>query len=414
MNYRISFFFAELVLKGNNRKLFAKRLRQNIARKLKVLGYTWPIHSAYDRVFLQPDINDETLLCELLKQFKHVPGIAKLTLGYCFTKDQYRGIFGELTDMTPVYDKIQEVAKQSYSSGLSFAVRAKRSDKRFPMTSMQIEKSIADVILKNSQWHTVNLKHPDHIFHIDVSTYGVVIDLYHHKGSGGLPVSITGKVLSLLSGGFDSPVAAWLMANRGCNVDCIHFSASHIQRDKIKDYKVSRIAQKLSETIGKLRLVVVPFTHYDVMIDTPESGHDAVLFRRFMVRVSEAYIGSQNLKMLVNGDNLGQVASQTMSNMVALDKSANMSIMRPLLTFNKQEIISLSRKLGLYELCAEPHKDCCALISDQPKTKSTPGFIDHIENKLIENYPQLIKDTLKDRIEITYYFGRTEKIETGF
>ena len=195
------------------------------------------------------------------------------------------------------------------------------------------------------------------------------------------------------------------MAKRGCTVDFIHFTASNIQASKLEVYKVSRIAQRISEFCGKVRLYLVPYTHFDLALMEKNLDYDLILFRRFMARVAEKLAQGNYAQCLVTGDNLGQVASQTMENIVSMTKSIQMPVLRPLLTYNKEEIIKLSRQLGLFDVCVEPYKDCCALISNTPKTKSLHEKLEHIEERFFE-YDELINDTLEEKQVIAFQFGK--------
>ncbi|WP_395376110.1 tRNA uracil 4-sulfurtransferase ThiI [Marinicella sp. W31] len=408
MRYRISIFFAELSLKGANKKLFIKRLRQNLKRKLKAKHYDWPLKQVYDRIFIEPIDVAEDEVKVLIQELCLLPGISRISLGYWF--DINEDFFAKKPDLDVVVEQLLKLARDSYRQDASFAVRVKRGEKRFPLTSSDTEKYIATEILKRTDWQKVNLKNPDQIFYLDISSTGLVAYSNNYTASGGLPVSTTGRVMVLMSGGFDSPTAAWLMANRGCNIDCIHFSASHIGPQQLKDYKVARIVQIISRYSGRVRLIVVPYTHFDMALMAQNIGYDVMLFRRFMARVAEQYTQDINTQALVTGDNLGQVASQTLENITALDQAVEVPILRPLLTYNKQEIIELNRQLGLYDACREPYKDCCALISSHPKTKTRDYILSRIEEQQIPDYQDLIKQSLDDRLEIVYEFGHVLKM----
>lgn len=408
MQYRISVFFAELSLKGDNKKGFIKRLRQNLTRKLQAMGHDWPLKLAYDRIFVEPEDTDEAVVKAAIQELCLLPGISRISLGYWFSRQDH-DFFCEKPELDAVLQQSLELARESYRKDASFAVRVKRGDKRFSMTSVDMERLIATQILKHSEWQNVDLKNPDQTFYVDISSAGLTAYTNNFKASGGLPVSTTGRVLALLSGGFDSPAAAWLMANRGCNIDCIHFSASHISAQQLENYKVARIAQTISRYSGRLRLIVVPYTHFDMALMAQNIGYDVMLFRRFMVRVAEHYIRTINTQALVTGDNLGQVASQTMENITALDQAVNIPILRPLLTYNKLDIIELNRHLGLYDLCREPYKDCCALISAKPRTKTRDYILSKIEQQHMPDYQDLIEQSLSDRLEIVYEFGHVYK-----
>jgi thiamine biosynthesis protein ThiI len=342
---------------------------------------------------------------EIANRLSEIPGIAWLSKVFWFSTKDYQW-FEYKPDLSMVEDLIEKLANETYIKDKSFAIRVKRSDKKFYQTSKELEMQLATVILKNTEWKKVNLNHADQYFYIDISSRGMAVHTNRIKAIGGLPVASTGRVMCLLSGGFDSPIAAYLMAKRGCTIDFVHFTASNIAASKIETYKVSKIAQRISEYAGRVRLYLVPYTHFDLALMDKNLDYDLILFRRFMARVAEKMADKLYAQCLVTGDNLGQVASQTMENMVSMTKSIEMPVLRPLLTYNKEEIVALSRKLDLFDLCVEPYKDCCALISSTPKTKSIHEKLENIETTFFEDYDELIDETLAEKQVIAYQFGQ--------
>ncbi len=409
MNYRIVVHYAELALKGGNRKLFVKRLRQNIKRKLFSLGKDWPVVTIHDRMFVKV-IDEDTADAELIThEIARVPGIAWLSFVHWFEEKTYK-FLQKNPNLEPIHNILKSLANTTYKEGCSFALKVKRSDKNFVVTSKQLSHDLADTVVENSLWKNVNLKHADQFFYVNISSRGIAVHANKIKATGGLPVSSTGKVLTLLSGGFDSPVASWLMANRGCSASFVHFSASHHSSKDVEAYKISRIVKKISESVGRSRLFIVPYTHFDLALMEHDLEYDLILFRRFMARVAEHLMHSIHAQAIVTGDNLGQVASQTMTNMESMNQSITAPILRPLLTYNKEQIIDLSTQLGLFDLCREPYKDCCALISKSPKTKSRADVLKRMENQYLGDYQQLIDDTLSEMTEVVYNFGKLEVI----
>ena len=405
MRNRIILHYGELTLKGCNRHSFVKKLRANVRNKIKSLDLTWDVVSIHDRMFIEIPADYSCDIDEIAQKLAEIPGIAWLSKVCWFSNKQY-DFFDYKPDLSEIDTLIEKLANETYQDGMSFAVRVKRSDKRFYQSSKDLEIQLATVILKNTEWKTVNLKYADQYFYVDISSRGIAVHTNRIKAIGGLPVASTGKIMCLLSGGFDSPIAAYLMAKRGCTIDFIHFTASNIQASKIEAYKVSKIAQRISEFSGKVRLYLVPYTHFDLALMDKNLDYDLILFRRFMARVAEKLAEEKYAQCLVTGDNLGQVASQTMENIVSMTKSIDMPVLRPLLTYNKEEIVTMSRQLGLFDLSTEPYKDCCALISNSPKTKSEHDKLVHIEEKFLPEYKQLIDDTLAEKQVIAYVFGK--------
>ncbi len=411
MRHRIIIHFGELTLKGQNRREFVKKLRQNVSRKLRAMSIGdsegWTVRSIHDRMFVEVPENHQADIEPVLRAIAEVPGIAWLTHVYWFSAKHY-DLFHPRPDLAFVDELVEKLGHETHRKGASFAVRVKRADKRFALGSKALEQRLATVLLKNTPWKKVDLKHADQFFYVEISSRGLAVFTNRIKGAGGLPVSSTGRVLTLLSGGFDSPVAAWLMTRRGCNIDLIHFTASHVRADDLESYKVSRIARRLSEIAGKVRLIMVPYTHFDLALMDKGLDYDLMLFRRFMARVAARVADELRAQALVTGDNLGQVASQTLENIVSMTKSIDYPILRPLLTYDKDEIIAHSQHLGLFEICKEPYKDCCALISNNPKTRTYHDRLQAVEERFFPEYQELVQQTLDERQQLTYIFGQRQ------
>ena len=336
MHKRIILHYGELTLKGCNRHSFVKKLRTNVRKKIKALGLSWDVVSIHDRMFIEVPEDYKQHVDQVAQQLSDIPGIAWLSQVFWFSNKHY-DFLNYQPDLTVIEGLIEKLANQTYEKDKSFAVRVKRSDKRFAKTSQQTEIQLATVILKNTGWKSVNLNHADQYFYVDISSRGISVHTNRIKAIGGLPVAATGKIVCLLSGGFDSPIAAYLMAKRGCTIDFVHFTASNIQASGLETYKVSRIAQRISEFAGRVRLYLVPYTHFDLALMGKNLDYDLILFRRFMAKVAEQMAQQLYAQCLVTGDNLGQVASQTMENIVSMSKSIQMPVLRPLLTYNKEE-----------------------------------------------------------------------------
>lgn len=404
MRNQIILHYGELTLKGSNRHTFVKRLRKNIRKKLLAHNLQWEVITIHDRMFIEVPSEIDIDIDFIVSKLAQVPGVAWLSKVFWFSKQKY-DFFETNADFVEIEKIVEKLANETYETDKTFSIRVKRSNKNYPLTSAEAERKIATKVLQNTEWTDVNLKHADQFFYVDISPRGIAVHTNKIKALGGLPVSATGKVMCLLSGGFDSPIAAYQMAKRGCNVDFIHFTANNIQPNKLETYKVSRIAKRISEFVGRVRLYLVPYTHFDLALMDKDLEYDLIMFRRFMARVAEKLAENLHSQSLVTGDNLGQVASQTMENMISMTKSIEMPILRPLLTYNKEEIVELSRKLELFDLCTEPYKDCCALISNSPRTKSKPEKLDSLESKYFEDYQELIEVTLAEKQVIAYQFG---------
>jgi len=359
--------YGELSLKGRNRSFFENKLKENIERETggKVIKYR-------GRFVLEN--GDPELL-------KNVFGISW---------------YAEALKVDKNYDSIREIVLRNVDKELSgkssFAVFVKRSDKSFPYTSMELENEIGSEISK-SYAIKVNLKSPELSVFIEIAD-DVYVYFKKKQGLKGLPVDVSGDVLSLLSGGIDSPVASYLMMKRGCRVNFIHF---HVFRDNnlINDTKMLHVFEALNKYQGNSRIFLVPYYQFEMAIlkALHTGGHELVLFRRFMVRVAERISLKNGFKALVTGDSLGQVASQTMENIAQITNTVSMPIFQPLIAYDKQEIVDLAKKIETYELSIENYKDCCSIVSSNPRTKANTKQILALEERM--DMEEVIEKTLE-------------------
>jgi thiamine biosynthesis protein ThiI len=271
-----------------------------------------------------------------------------------------------------------------------------RGNKLLPFASPELASELGQAIRDQTPWQRVDLKNPDLTFHLDLRCAATFLYADKLRGPGGLPVGTSGRVLALLSGGIDSPVAAYLMAKRGCRVDFLHFTAASPRQEE--GSKVWRLATRLSRSTLASRLFIAPYVHFDLALMREKVEFELVLFRRFMARVAQTLARQLRARALVSGDTLSQVASQTMANLVSTSRAVDLPILRPLIAFDKEETIALAQKIGTYSLSIEPYKDCCALISGSPKTRSHHERLVQLESKFFPDYDQLILRTLADSI----------------
>ena len=359
--------YGELSLKGKNRSLFENKLKENIERETggKVTKYR-------GRFVLEN--GDPELL-------KYVFGISW---------------YAEALRVDKNYDSIRDIVLSKVEKELpgksSFAVFVKRSDKSFHQTSMELEKDIGSEISKSFAIK-VNLTNPELSVFIEIAD-DVYVYFNKKQGLKGLPVDVSGNVLSLLSGGIDSPVASYLMMKRGCRVNFIHFHVFS-ENKLIKDTKMQYVFEILNEYQGNSRIYLVPYYQFEMAVlkTVNTRGHELILFRRFMVKVAERIALQNGFKALVTGDSLGQVASQTMENIAQVTKIISMPIFQPLIAYDKQEIIDLAKKVGTYELAIENYKDCCAIVSSNPRTKANINQILSLEERM--NIDEVIGKTLE-------------------
>lgn len=376
--------YHEIGLKGGNRRAFTKVLCRNLKNALK--QFSAKVQDLFDRLFVT--IPNDKFVDAILLASK-VFGIAYVA---------------PIRILSRSVDDMVEAAIQTYNSVAtgkeSFAVRVRRVDKSFPLTSQELERLIGQRVA-GITGAPVNLSNPDilisfRIYRDCVYQLGPKI-----QGFGGLPVGVTGKVLALLSGGIDSPVAAWLVMRRGCSVDFVHFHAMP-NNEEAAVGKVPKLVEKIVAPQGiSARLFLVPYHAFQLalLMSKVPPQLELVLFRRFMVKVANRIARENGHQAIVTGDNLGQVASQTLENLTVVDNASDLSIFRPLLTYDKQEIIALARRIGTYELSIQPYKDCCSLIARHPETKAKLHEVLEAEKSL--PIDQLVERSLSEMMVIT-------------
>lgn len=347
--------YHEIGLKGGNRRAFTKVLCRNLQNSLK--RFNAQVQDLFDRLFvIVPSVNFVDALFAATQVF----GVAYVA---------------PVRILPRSIDAMVDAAVQTYnllaSKKESFAVRVRRVDKSFPLTSQELERMIGQRIV-DATGAPVNLSNPSVLISLRVYQDCVYQVGPKIQGVGGLPVGATGKVLALLSGGIDSPVAAWLTMRRGCLVDFVHFHAMP-NNEEAAAGKVPKLVEKITAPQGvSARLFLIPYHTFQLalLMSKVPPQFELVLFRRFMVKVANKIAKENGHQAIVTGDNLSQVASQTLENLTVVDNASHLSIFRPLLTYNKQEIVALAQHIGTYELSIQPYKDCCSLIARHPETKA--------------------------------------------
>lgn len=367
----------ELILKGKNRKWFEDILGVNIRAKLHGAG-ACKIEKLQSRIIL--DFNNPTDANSAMEKLRRVFGISSLSRA------------------VPTAPVLADIDRTVFSclKGLpksSFAVRAKRIDKKVPFTSKDINETIGGKINDVTGW-PVDLEDPELTVWIDVFVDRAYVYIEKIKGAGGLPSCTGGRVACLISGGIDSPVAAWRMMRRGCSVDFIHFHSAPFT-DPASIEKVKELVDILNQwQARKGTLSMVPFGNLQKQIVTgAHEKYRIILYRRFMVRMAEAIAHRMGSEALITGEALGQVASQTLLNMATVNSVAKMPILRPLIGMDKQEIVDAARAIGTYDLSIIPHNDCCQFFEPRnPATYTTPEEMTEIEKAF--NVEDLVKEGL--------------------
>lgn len=398
--------YGEVGLKGRNRAEIERALADNVRAQLENEGLDWPVRRARSYLFvIVPEQAQGEAVERAVEALQRVAGLVRIVPAVRLPGRQLR------TDRSaPPLDELAatlaEFAESRFRPDSRFRITVKRADKRYPGDSTSLQRQLGDYLVQHTRWRSVSLTAPERDFHVDIYPESVYIHDRDHQGMGGLPVGMSGRVLLLLSGGIDSPVAAYLMARRGCTVDLVHFSATLQQQEEAAAGKIARLAAAISRYTGHSRLFVVPYAPFELAMLTAETRYQLMLFRRFMVATAQCLAGELGAQALVTGDSLGQVASQTMENLVSLSRSVDMPILRPLLTLDKQEIVELARRIGTFDLSVEPYKDCCALLSRSPKTISYHERLTGIEERELPDYTALIDETLAGGVRLEYRLGR--------
>lgn len=373
--------YGELSTKGKNRKDFTRQLIKNIkaqCEQFENLEY----RPTFDRLYITLNGEDgEAVSKELSKVF----GLSSFSLAVKVEKD-----------LDAIADAAYECVKDETDK--TFKIIARRNDKSFPHVSDEINRYVAGKILRETELK-VNVRNPDIPVLIEVRKDFAYIMTSKIEGAKGHPVGIQGKVMVMLSGGIDSPVAGYLMMKRGVEIECIHFASPPYTSMEAQN-KVLELAQKLTDFQHTIRVHIVPFTQMQLAIykAVPES-YAITMMRRMMLRIGEAYALKRRCLALANGENLGQVASQTLHSMNAITSVANMPILRPLLTYDKLEIIDIAQKIDTYETSILPFEDCCTIFTPKnPTTRPRLEKVDFYESKLD---PELITNAIEGIETIT-------------
>ena len=361
--------YAELALKGRNRPWFINTLVRSIREALADLDVI-KVQSLMGRIGIE--LGPRAEWPAIRERLANLPGI---------------GNFARATHTTPDLDAIASgIVAGLPAAGLgvvdSFRISARRADKRFPIPSPEIERVIGRHVQDATGWR-VNLSRPELTIHVEVLSADAFFFFGKDPGPGGLPVGTSGRVMSLLSGGIDSPVASWRMIRRGCRAHFVHFH-SHPILSRTSQDKAREIVEQLTRHQLRSRLYLIPFAPLQqrVVVTVPPALR-VVVYRRLMVRIAQRLARHTGAHALVTGDVVGQVASQTIDNLSVIDETATMPILRPLVGFDKEEITLEAQRLGTYEISVVPDEDCCRLFTPQfPATRASLSAVQAAEAEL--------------------------------
>ncbi|MBQ6637711.1 MAG: tRNA 4-thiouridine(8) synthase ThiI [Lachnospiraceae bacterium] len=379
--------YGEIFLKGKNRYIFEDALVEQVRLALKSVDGEFDIHKNLGRVYVE----------------------AKTDFDYDETVEALKRVFGVLTicpvlilendDFEYLKSEVVKYIGETYAAkdGLTFKVFCKRARKNYPLNSMEMNMAFGEVILENYPEMKVDVHKPEVELHVEIREriyiYSILI-----PGPGGMPVGTAGKAMVLLSGGLDSPVAAYQIAKRGVRIEAVYFHAPPYTSERAKQ-KVVDLAAIVSKYTGPVKLHIINFTDIQMSI-YEKCPHDelTVIMRRYMMRIAEAIANEDECLGLVTGESIGQVASQTMYSLACTDDVTNMPVYRPLIAMDKVEIIDIAERIGTYETSILPFEDCCTIfVAKHPVTKPKVSVIAHHEERLGEEIDEMVRKAIEER-----------------
>ena len=360
----------ELSLKGLNRRNFEDKMVATIRRRLKGLGKV-TVERAQSAIYIKPQ-DDDFDFNEALDRMSRIFGIAAFSRACVCEKN-----------IDDILAKAPEYLADTLQGIKTFKVEAKRADKAFPLTSPEISREVGAALLRAFPHLKVDVHNPQEVITVEVRDYAAYVRGGQIKGAGGLPVGTAGRAQVLISGGIDSPVAAYTMAKRGLVLNAIHF-ASPPYTSVRAEQKVKDLLAKVARYSGDIKLAVVPFTEIQEEIGKhcPED-YFTLIMRRMMMRIACRVSEADGCLGLITGESLGQVASQTLPAIAATDEVCTMPVLRPLIGMDKEEIIAISKKIDAFETSILPYEDCCTVFTPKhPHTKPKPGQCEEAEKDL--------------------------------
>ena len=381
----------EIVLKGANKRQFESKLRQNVRRRMKAYG-NFDVYLMQSTLYVEP-MDEECDVDGAWEACHSVFGVVSLCRSRACEKN-----------VDAIFNAIEEYLGDDLDSAKSFKVESKRSDKRFPLTSIQLSQEIGGRLAEAHPDVEVDVRRPEYTVYCEVRDLAAYVHGPAEPGAGGLPTGVGGRAMCLLSGGIDSPVAAYMIAKRGVEVECVHFFSYPYTSQLAKD-KVVELARLVTKYSGRMTLDVVPFTEIQEAIrDNCPEEFFTLIMRRFMMEISMRIAKDHGCGALITGENLGQVASQTMEAMTVTGAVVDIPVFMPLIGMDKEEIVTIARKIGTLETSILPYEDCCTVFTPKhPKTKPTLGQLLHAERNL--DREGLIQRALAgvEKIGVKYY-----------
>ena len=380
--------YGEIGIKGKNRYLFEDALVRQIRFALKDVDGQFDVHKSQARIYV--DCEGDYDYEDTVEHLKRVFGI----VGICPVVRMEDQGFEKLKE-----DVVSYVDEMYPDKNLTFKVEARRARKTYPKTSMEINCDLGEVILEAFPETKVDVHHPDVMLNVEIRNeiyvYSQII-----PGAGGMPVGTNGKAMLLLSGGIDSPVAGYMISKRGVGIEATYFHAPPYTSERAKQ-KVVDLARIVSRYSGSVKLHVVNFTDIQLYI-YDQCPHDelTIIMRRYMMRIAEHFAKKDGCLGLITGESIGQVASQPMQSLAATNDVCTVPVYRPVIGFDKQEIVDIAEKIGTYETSIQPFEDCCTIfVAKHPVTKPNVDVIRRSEEKLAEKIEQLVREAI-DTVEV--------------
>ena len=371
----------ELALKGLNRRTFEEALMSNLRYRLRHAG-DFVLRKAQSTIYIEPK-NDYADLEEACDAVSRVFGIAAFSRARVTAKD-----------LAAIQQATVEYLGDRLATAKTFKVEAKRADKSFPYTSPEISREVGGYVLSHYHHLKVDVHNPDLLIMVEIRDFGAYIHSQQLPGAGGMPVGTGGKAAIMISGGIDSPVAAYMMAKRGIQLTGIHFASPPYTSERAEQ-KVITLMEKVGRYAGHMNLHIVPFTRIqeEIQKNCPEE-YFTIIMRRFMMRLAQWVARDNDCGAIITGESLGQVASQTIPAMAAVDCLAHMPVFRPLIGMDKEEIVVISRKIDTFETSIQPYEDCCTVFTPRhPNTRPKRRLVEEAESVL--DVEALMKDALE-------------------
>ncbi len=378
--------YSEIGIKGKNRYIFENALRDRVVEKLRNCEGKFLVERENGRIYVEAegDYDYDEVIGQLTKCF----GIAHICPVVLVEDKSFEHVCRQLVDHME-----EELGGRTFT----FKVFAKRSDKKYERTSPQICQDAGEYILNHMPNAKVDVHHPEVSVHVEIR-HRAYVYVTSIKGPGGMPVGTSGKAMLLLSGGIDSPVAGYMMAKRGVQIEAVYFHAPPYTSERAKQ-KVIDLAELVSDYAGEIRLHIVNFTDIQMYI-YDKCPHDelTIIMRRYMMKIAEEIAGESGCMSLVTGESVGQVASQTMQSLAVTNAVCTMPVFRPVIAFDKQEIIDIAEKINTFETSILPYEDCCTtFVAKHPVTKPELEKIEKSERKLEEKINEMFAKAISER-----------------